>query len=137
MTDTRGDLTGRDIPARTETPVAITETLAARIPTRNTTRVLYTPSIGGGGVIPSRPGITDNGVSPNYQSFYGGNSFGVLADLYRNIFGNSDPVIPTNQPSIIPVPIGESGGSGNNILIIVIIGLAVFGMYYFYFRKTQ
>lgn len=122
----------------TNYPSRDTASNTALIPQRATTRsgnypVRETSSTMGGGSTPSSGTGATNG---NSNGFYGnGNPFAILSDIFRNVYGPDNPVNNTS-PSVISVPVGASGGgSGNMVLILGILGLAGFGVYWFYFRK--
>jgi hypothetical protein len=90
--------------------------------------------VSGGNTPSSGAGATGAQNNQPYWSEF--SPFQLLADVYRNTFGNSYPVVPTGQQQIVPVPVGESGGSGgNSLMILLILAGAGFAVWYFYFRN--
>ena len=67
--------------------------------------------------------------------YSGDDPFSKLADLALRLFGadNSSATTPT-QYSVVPTQVG--GGSSGTLLIVLVLALAGFGVYWFYFREA-
>lgn len=126
--DVSAQTTSASLPITVPQRSANVLTTNAAMPTRSTAIV------SGGSTPTSGAGATGAQNNQPYWSDF--SPFQLLADIYRNTFGNSYPVIPTGQQQIIPVPVGESGGTGGNslILLLILAGAAI-GVWYFYFRN--
>lgn len=99
-------------------------------PTINIPNVIPGTGMGGGGA----PTADPNAAGP-YRYYPGDDAFSVLADLFTRTFGADNPQQGTTQYGVVPTEVGGSGGSSNAILMLLVVGLAGVGIWYFYFRK--
>lgn len=94
-----------------------------------------TPSILGGGATP----VSGSSNGPNASGpIYGDSPFGTLADLFLRTFGASqaggNAATTANAPITAAVPVGTTGGGGSAIWILLLLGAAGFGIYWYYYR---
>ncbi len=74
------------------------------------------------------------GSSALPQRRYEGNDpFSVLADIFSSVFSGDNATQGETQFSVVPQTV--SSGGGNSLLIVVVLGLAGVGIWWFYFRK--
>jgi hypothetical protein len=128
---------GSTQPAPPPNPAPV-RTIERRDPIRprdyGTNRPIYIPPPAGGSSPP--PGSQE--TPTDGQSFadrFG--RFGVLADLARDLFGAGETGTP--QPPIVVGDAGFSGtsGSGNTMLIVLVLAGVGFAGYWFLVRKKQ
>lgn len=84
---------------------------------------------GSGSVIETATGTLP--VAP-VRRYPGSDPFSVLSDLYASMFGGDNAQAGTTQYSVVPQTVGGSGG--NAMTILLLLGAAGVGIWYFYFR---
>ena len=70
-------------------------------------------------------------ATPPLRRYPGDDPLSTLADVFSSMWGGQQPA-PQQQYSVVPQVLG--GGGSNAPMILGVLGLAAFGIYWFYFR---
>lgn len=147
MTDSRGVTTRASAPIRTLDPTPVippnvnTGTPSPR--TVSTRAPIYRGGSGPRSFAPvgstaasgSGSASGESGSEAKSPYFYDVNDrLGLLADLFLRTFGGTDPLQGTTQYSVVPQQVGGSSGGSNIGLMLLVLGLAGVGIWYFYYR---
>lgn len=97
----------------------------------------YVPSTFSGGNTLS--GSSQNGATPTTNipatGFnYGDNPLGILADLFRNVYGADEGIVSGLPSEIVAVPVSAETGTSNLLPVLMILAAAGFGIYWYYYR---